>query len=73
MLEGGRRDAGVREGGLPALLTSGSQRSVAAICQAGSGAEKRKGEKTQDTASWLGPCGCQEVVPASLSSQHKRR
>lgn len=60
------------EEGLPARLTVGSQRSVAALCQSGSGAEQRKGEKTQGTASGLGPCGCREVVPASLSSQHGR-
>lgn len=60
------------EEGLPARLTAGSQRSIAALCQSGSGAEQRKGEKMQGTASGLGPCSCQEVVPASLSSQHGR-
>lgn len=40
--------------------------------QSGSGAEQRKGEKTQGPAIGLGPCGCREAVPASLSSQHGR-
>lgn len=40
--------------------------------QSGSGAEQRKGEKMQGPAIGLGPCGCREVVPASLSSQHGR-